>query len=325
MAVREGFPEPADSLVPPLADNERLVDIVAKVTREPRRTVRQKLYREETTLGAGIRDEMTRRGIAPYIWTDALARFYDENDSFLYGSIAWNRTRAKRAMRAWIASYLAKLGRQRVLAFGDGPGFDSLHLALSGHDVTYFDVSRFDAAFAAEIFAIAGVTIRVARHGDDLPPGAYDVVTCMDVLEHVPDPPQLVGRFARLLRPGGRLIVSAPFFLVSPDFLTHLDSNRRYSGDLSRLYRRNGFALADGRLDWSPLVFVKMPVDSEASRCHMAKRLALGCSGVFFSGARFSSAPYAWLARLTTRSTSPWLDGLSPGETEEKEDIRKAA
>jgi len=39
-------------------------------------------------------------------------------------------------------------------------------------------------------------------------PGAFDVVTCMELLEHVPDPASLVGACARLVRPGGDVIFS---------------------------------------------------------------------------------------------------------------------
>lgn len=40
--------------------------------------------------------------------------------------------------------------------------------------------------------------------------GAYDLVVCMEVLEHVVDPEAVVGRLARALAPGGRLLVSVP-------------------------------------------------------------------------------------------------------------------
>jgi 2-polyprenyl-6-hydroxyphenyl methylase/3-demethylubiquinone-9 3-methyltransferase len=39
-------------------------------------------------------------------------------------------------------------------------------------------------------------------------PGSFDAVTCMEMLEHVPDPPAIVSACAALLKPGGRLFVS---------------------------------------------------------------------------------------------------------------------
>jgi len=43
------------------------------------------------------------------------------------------------------------------------------------------------------------------------PDASFDAVLCSEVLEHLPDPPKAIGEFARLLKPGGRLILTAPF------------------------------------------------------------------------------------------------------------------
>jgi hypothetical protein len=130
----------------------------------------------------------------------------------------------------------------------------------------------------------------------------------MDVLEHVPDPPAIVEMFARWLKPGGLLFVNAPFFLVSPDFPTHLDCNRRFSGSLS-LYSQFGFRLLDGSRDWAPLALsLGAPLTTPGNWLRRMQIRAMGC---FFMGARISSAPYAWLARNVGASQSRFLAGLS--------------
>lgn len=43
------------------------------------------------------------------------------------------------------------------------------------------------------------------------PDGSFDAVLCSEVLEHVPEPTHALDEFARLLRPGGVLILTAPF------------------------------------------------------------------------------------------------------------------
>lgn len=43
-----------------------------------------------------------------------------------------------------------------------------------------------------------------------VPDGSFDVVLCTEVLEHVPEPMKAVRELARVLRPGGRLLVTAP-------------------------------------------------------------------------------------------------------------------
>lgn len=43
------------------------------------------------------------------------------------------------------------------------------------------------------------------------PDASFDAILCLEVLEHVPDPRAVIVELSRLLRPGGRLIMSAPF------------------------------------------------------------------------------------------------------------------
>ena len=43
------------------------------------------------------------------------------------------------------------------------------------------------------------------------PDGAFDAVLCSEVLEHLPEPTRALDEFRRLLRPGGKLVLTAPF------------------------------------------------------------------------------------------------------------------
>ncbi len=72
---------------------------------------------------------------------------------------------------------------------GEKPlGVARLHLLESGHDVDYRLTSA--EAFAAEN------------------PACFDVVTCMEMLEHVPDPASTIAACARLVKPGGDVFFS---------------------------------------------------------------------------------------------------------------------
>lgn len=55
--------------------------------------------------------------------------------------------------------------------------------------------------------------------------GSFDAVLCTEVLEHIPDPVAALKEFCRLLRPGGELILTAPFCS-----LTHMAPYHYYSG-----------------------------------------------------------------------------------------------
>lgn len=71
---------------------------------------------------------------------------------------------------------------------------------------------------------------------------SFDVVLCTEVLEHIPYPDQALREFARILKPGGKLILTAPFAS-----LTHFAPYFYYSGFSKYFYSKilpeAGFAL----------------------------------------------------------------------------------
>ena len=106
----------------------------------------------------------------------------------------------------WIDD-IAGLGGKRVLDVGCGGGILSEAMAASGASVTGIDLS--DAALqVAQLHLLeskADVSYRKAAVEAVAleQPASFDVVTCMEVLEHVPAPDRLVAACAQLLKPGG--------------------------------------------------------------------------------------------------------------------------
>jgi 2-polyprenyl-6-hydroxyphenyl methylase/3-demethylubiquinone-9 3-methyltransferase len=115
-------------------------------------------------------------------------------------------------VRARFVAERATLSGARVLDVGCGGGLLAEALARAGAKVTAIDlapgmieVARLHAmeqSLEIDYRMVAAEVVAAAE------PGAFDVVTCMEMLEHVPEPAQMVGTLAKLVRPGGAVFIS---------------------------------------------------------------------------------------------------------------------
>jgi len=111
----------------------------------------------------------------------------------------------------WIAAR-APLAGADVLDVGCGGGILSEAMARAGARVTGIDLSA-KALRVAELHLLES-GLDVAYRGvsaEDLArerPASFDTVTCMELLEHVPDPAGMVAACAGLVRPGGQVFFS---------------------------------------------------------------------------------------------------------------------
>ncbi len=111
----------------------------------------------------------------------------------------------------WIDQRAGIAGKQ-VLDVGCGGGILSESMAARGAQVTGIDMGEGPLEVARLHLLESGLhvlyeRIPVERLAAERP-GTFDVVTCMELLEHVPDPCSVVAACARLVRPGGWVFFS---------------------------------------------------------------------------------------------------------------------
>lgn len=112
----------------------------------------------------------------------------------------------------WIQS-MAPLQGQRVLDIGCGGGILSDAMARAGAEVLGIDLAT-KALKVAQLHALEAQTPNVSYREISAEalaaesPGSFDVVTCMEMLEHVPDPASVVKACATLVKPGGWVFFS---------------------------------------------------------------------------------------------------------------------
>ena len=167
----------------------------------------------------------------------------------------------------------AGLAGRQVLDVGCGGGLLAEGMACRGAQVLGIDLAP-EALAVARLHAIeSGLAVEYRQVAVETlaesAPAGFDVVTCLEMLEHVPDPSAIVTALARLVRPGGHVIISTinrnakafALAIVGAEYVMRLlpMGTHRYArlirpSEVSRWARAAGLELADlAGLEYDPL------------------------------------------------------------------------
>ena len=106
----------------------------------------------------------------------------------------------------------AKLAEKKVIDVGCGGGILSESMAQRGAEVTGIDMGAAPLKVAKLHGLESGVSVAYQQTtAEDMAaehPEAFDVVTCMEMLEHVPDPASVIQACATMVKPGGTVFFS---------------------------------------------------------------------------------------------------------------------
>lgn len=173
----------------------------------------------------------------------------------------------------WIDGQVSLAGK-RVLDIGCGGGILSDSMARKGADVTGIDLSS-KALKVAQLHALEAGTQNVSYREVSAEalaheqPAGFDVVTCMEMLEHVPDPASVVRACSVLVKPGGWVFFSTInrnpksflFAIVGAEYLlrmlpkgTHEYAKMIRPSELAAHCRAAGLSLEQTRgMEYNPL------------------------------------------------------------------------
>lgn len=210
---------------------------------------------------------------------DELApRFWDENGEFK----PLHRLNPVRA--AFIAERATLMGKT-VLDVGCGGGLLAEALYRHGAAVTAIDMSESMVEVARLHAAEQGLAIDYRLQSAESllaeGPTRFDVVCCMEMLEHVPEPQAVLATLVQLVRPGGQLFVStinrnARSFLlaiVGAEYLLRLLP--RGTHEYERLIRPAELARWARAVDFEVTDLAGLDYDPFGDRCRLSQDVAV--------------------------------------------------
>jgi SAM-dependent methyltransferase len=154
----------------------------------------------------GIEDEWHAH--VPSHDKESIEQFYEKSERVLYELVWWHTVKDDRSPLAYVVAlhFARQHACQSVLDFGAGIGSGGILFARDGLSVTLADISSPLLQFSQWRFGQRQLAAQfIDLKADALPRERFDLVTAMDVFEHLVEPLEAVDRLSDALTPGGFL------------------------------------------------------------------------------------------------------------------------
>jgi len=159
--------------------------------------------------------------VATTEFADAKFRKYADSGAYHWkeigsGLIAHNAFTAERYRRVIEGAALRDGDRVLDYGCGDGALIGVLHQQLRGRrcELHGFDPNALAVELAGAALASHGVDASIHASLESMPDAYFDRVLCTEVIEHASRPEDLLREIGRLLKPGGRLVMTTPIRLT---------------------------------------------------------------------------------------------------------------
>ena len=185
------------------------------------------------------------------VWTILKYAFVDEQENADAGYTTLQRLRHVGRYNEWVWSRLDQYVGDRVLEVGCGVGNFTRFLRDREHVVATDNNERYLASLRAAFERFDHLQVRRVDWSDpelaDLRADRFDTVVCLNVLEHIEDDDAALATFARLLEPGGRLVLQVPAMrALYGEIDRAIHHYRRYErGDLVAQLQGHGFTIEE--------------------------------------------------------------------------------
>lgn len=190
--------------------------------------------------GRSVAEAWQESGLTGSQDSGKIEEFYRANHAYLFDLTEFNARYPYVAELQSVVQMAKRRGLRRVLDFGSGIGSIGIFMARSGFEVTLADVSEPLLTYAKWRFAKHGLQGRfVDLNREELPGSTFDLVTSLDVLEHIPEPEKVIRQIAASMTVNG--VFAFNVGPIDPEFPQHISS----FDDVLSIIRSCGFRRAE--------------------------------------------------------------------------------